>query len=113
MKFLSPTIHGALDYIAALTLIIAPFALGLQNLALWLSVAAGSGLIFYSLLTDYSYSISKVIPFKLHIIFDSLAAIVFILAPFIFDFTGITKIYYWVMGVGVLFVVFVTQKVSA
>lgn len=113
MKFLTPAMHGALDYIAALTLIVAPFILGLEGLALGLSVAAGVGLIAYSLLTDYLYSIAKVIPFKLHIIFDTLAAVVFIIAPFLFGFTGIALIYYLVMGFGVLAVVFVTQKAES
>ncbi len=110
MKILTPTIHGALDYIAALTLIVAPIILELKDLALWLSVIAGIGLIVYSLLTDYAYSMAKVISFTMHIILDSLAAIVFIVAPFILNFTGIAQIYYLVMGVGVLIVVLLTSK---
>lgn len=112
MKFLTPTVHGALDYIAAITLIIAPFVLGLQGLALWMSVAAGAGLIVYSLITDYAYSIAKAIPFPMHIILDTTAAITFIAAPFIFSFSDVAQIYYWVMGVGVLMVVLVTKKQS-
>ena len=112
MKFITPTIHGALDYIAALTLIAIPFFLNFDGLSLWLSVAGGAGLIVYSLITDYALSIAKAIPFNIHIVFDSLAAVVFVAAPFIFGFAGVAKIYYIVMGVGVLAVVAFTSKAA-
>ena len=41
MQFLSPKAHGAIDYIAALALILAPFVIGLEQIALWLSVGIG------------------------------------------------------------------------
>lgn len=110
MKFITPSIHGALDYMAALALIVIPFILGFEGIALWFSVAGGAGLIVYSLITDYALSIAKVIPFNLHIIFDSLAAVAFILAPFILGFTGIVQIYYIVMGLGVVAVVVFSSK---
>lgn len=113
MKFITPTIHGALDYIAALTLIALPFILGFKDIALWLSVAGGAGLIVYSLITDYSYSIAKVIPFGIHMTFDLLAAVVFIAAPFVLGFGGIEQIYYIVMGVGVIAVVLFSKKSHA
>ena len=112
MKFINPSMHGALDYIAALALIAIPFLLGFEGLALWLSVAGGAGLIVYSLITDYALSVAKVLPFNLHIIFDSLAAVTFIAAPFVFGFTGIVQIYYIVMGLGVVAVVACSSKVQ-
>ncbi len=112
MQVITPTLHGALDYIAALALIVIPFILNFDGLSLWLSVAGGAGLIIYSLLTDYALSLAKAIPFNIHIIFDSLAAAVFIAAPFILNFSGLAQIYYVVMGVGVLVVVALTTKNS-
>lgn len=67
-------------------------------------------MITYSVLTDYALSLAKAIPLKLHIVFDTLAAAVFIAAPFALSFTGITQIYYIVMGLGVLAVVAFTSK---
>ena len=112
MRFINSTIHGQLDYAAALALIVVPTILGLGQesaLAYWLSVAAGIGLIVYSLFTDYVYSIAKVIAFKLHLGFDIAAAIVFLLAPVLFGFDGVAGIYYPVMGLGVLMVVLLTN----
>jgi len=108
MRFITPHLHGFLDYAAALALIIAPFVLGLEQssvLAHWISVAAGVGLIGYSLITDYFASIAKVIPFKVHLVLDLAAAVFFLAAPTVLGFTGIVAIYYYVMGAGVVMVV--------
>ena len=108
MRFINSSLHGILDYAAAIALIALPFLLGLEEqsaLAHWISVIAGVGLIAYSLLTAYDFSLAKVIPFKGHLVLDSVAAIFFIGAPFVLGFEGIVAIYYWVMGAGVVAVV--------
>jgi len=76
MKFLTPKLHGLGDYAAALVLIVAPFFLGIKEqsvIAYWASIAGGIGLIIYSLLTNYTFSVAKIIPFKTHLVLDSLA----------------------------------------
>ena len=113
LQFLTPTFHGLLDYAAAAGLIVFPFVLPLgadSAIALWLSVAAGLGLIGYSFLTDYPYSFFSVIPFGVHLALDVAAGLVFIAAPFALGFSTLASIYYVVMGVGVLLVVAVTQR---
>ncbi len=115
MKILNPAVHGILDYIAAGALIVAPFVLGLGEagpVALYLSVVGGAGLIVYSLLTDYPNSVAKLIPFKTHLVLDSLAALVFLVVPFVLGFQGVVRIYYIVMGVGVLIVVALTNTTA-
>jgi len=112
MKFLTVKLHGLGDYAAAAVLIVAPFFLGLKEqslLAHWASIAGGIGLIIYSLITDYTYSVAKIIPFKVHLIFDSLAGLILIALAFILKLEGIPQIYMIVMGAGVLVVVAVTQ----
>jgi hypothetical protein len=67
MKFLTVKLHGLGDYAAAMVLIVAPFFLGLKEqsmIAHWASIAGGVGLIIYSMLTDYTFSVAKIIPFK-------------------------------------------------
>jgi hypothetical protein len=110
IRFLTPTIHGALDYAAAAGLIVLPFLLGFEGLALWLSVAGGGGLIGYSLLTDYKFSVASVLSFKTHLIFDLAAGAVFIVAPFVFGWTGLIMGYYFVMAFGVTAVVVLTNS---
>jgi hypothetical protein len=112
MRFLSPRLHGVLDYVAAVVLVLAPFGLGFWNtnlFAAFLSLAVALALLVYSLITDYSYSISGAISFRIHLVFDTLLGLLSIAAPFIFGFTGLVRIYYVVMGVGVLLVVTFTH----
>jgi len=111
-RFVSPRLHGVFDYVAAINLIVLPFLLGLGTyspLALWLSVGAGVGLFVYSLFTDYAFSMSNAVPFKLHLLFDLAAGAAFIIAIFIFDFEGLAAGYYAVMGAGVFALVAVTN----
>lgn len=107
-QILTPTIHGALDYLAAAGLIVLPFLLGLGEtsaVAQWLSVAGGIGLIAYSLATDYAFGAVGILSFRGHLILDLLAAAAFAVAPFVFGWTGLTMGYYLVMAAGVLVVV--------
>lgn len=106
--FLTPTLHGLLDYAAAAGLIVLPFLLDLgavSPLASGLSVVAGIGLVAYSLATDYAFGVFRLLPFRLHLMLDVAAAIVFLAAPFVFGWRGLVLGYYLVMGVGVLAVV--------
>ena len=112
MKFLTSKLHGLGDYAAAIVLIVAPFILGLDEqsvIAHWFSVAGGAGLVAYSLATDYTFSAVKAIPFKTHLLLDSLVGIAFVILPFVLSLDGIAFIYMIVMGTGVLLVVAVTQ----
>ena len=113
LQFLTPKLHGALDYIAAATLIVAPFALNLgadSALALWLSVTGGFGLIAYSLATDYNFGPFKLLPYNTHLLLDSAAAGAFLIAPFAFGFGMVASIYYFVMAWGVIGVVAVSAR---
>ena len=113
MKFIPATFHGFLDYAVALTLIAGPFVLNFTGIAQMLAIAGGAGLFLYSLITDYSVSVQKMLPFKVHLLFDFVAALVLIAAPFIFGaeggFTEIAKYFYIVIGAAVVIVVAVTN----
>ena len=112
MKFLTPKLHGLGDYAAAAALIVAPFFLGIKDQSLfayWASIVAGIGLIIYSLLTDYTFSVAKVIPFKVHLVLDSIAGVVLIALAILLELDVVTRAYLIVMGAGVLAVVAVTQ----
>ena len=108
MRFITKQIHALLDYPVAIALIVLPFLLGLGSsnpLALQLSVATGIAAFILTLLTDHHLGAIRVIPYRFHLIVDSLVAIIFIIAPFIFSFEGLDAYYYWLNGVAVLSVV--------
>ncbi len=113
IRFLTPSVHGLLDYMAVTVLLVAPFAFGFADtnvLALYISLILGVGLLVYSLFTDYTYSLSGAISFRIHLLFDALSGSGAIVIPFIFGFEGAAKIYYIVMGAGVLLVVVLTDS---
>lgn len=107
-RFVTKTIHAYLDYPVALALILLPFVLqlGASNpLALWLSVGTGVAAFVLTFLTDHQLGVLRVLPYRLHLAVDLTVGIVFALAPFVFGFTGIDAIYYWVNAAAVLAVV--------
>ncbi len=116
IRILTPTLHGLLDYAAAAGLIVLPFLLDLgatSALALWLSVAGGVGLIVYSLATDYTFGVLRVLSFRSHLALDLGAAGAFVTAPFVFGWTGLTMAYYLVMAAGVVVVVALSRNETA
>ncbi|WP_251359144.1 hypothetical protein [Kangiella sp. TOML190] len=108
MKFINSKLHGYLDYLAAIGLIALPFVIGLEQqsqLAFYISIVMGFGLIGYSLLSDYALSIKPLISYKGHLVFDLLASSVFILTPWIFGYNRFATLYSLIMGAGVIVVV--------
>ena len=109
MRFIPASFHGILDYAVALTLIAGPFLLGFEGIAMYLSIAGGAGLFIYSLITDYSTSVQKILPFSVHLMIDFVAALVLVAAPFLFGFTGLTQLFYLTIGISVIAVVLLTN----
>ena len=108
MKFVTKTIHAYLDYPVAVALIALPFILRLGSsnpIALQLSVVTGIAAFILTLLTDHKLGVIKIIPYNIHLIVDAIVGLVFVIAPFIFSFTGIDAYYYWINGATVLAVV--------
>lgn len=108
LRFITPTLHGVADYTAGFGLIVAPFLLNLgqtSNMALWLSVVTGIAVWAASLLTDYKLAAYRLIPFQGHLAIDLLVALLFMIAPFIFEFSGIDAVYYWFNATVVFLVV--------
>ena len=113
LRFLSPTNHGIVDYVAAIALIVAPFVLKLgssNSLALLISVASGIAVIVVSAATKYRYGIFKLIPFGGHLALDLLVATAFMLIPSIFKFSGLDEAYYYVNAAVVYLVVALTAS---
>jgi len=101
-----------LDYAVAAALIAVPLVLDFAAtswVATVLSVAAGVGLVIYSLLTDYSAGVRDLIPWRVHLTLDAVAAVVLLAAPFAFGFGGIARGFYVTVAVAVLAVVATTQ----
>jgi len=112
MQFISQQIHGALDYAVAGALIGAPLLLDFaadSTPAALISIAAGLGLFVYSLLTDYSAGIRGLIPWRVHLALDAVAAVALLATPFALAFDGIARGFYVTVALAVLAVVATTR----
>lgn len=112
IRFITPTLHGALDYAAAVGLIVLPVLLSLEQHSLfvyWFSIIAGFGLTAYSLLTDYELSVAGVFSYKMHLILDSVASAAFILVALLHQGDAFSMIYSLVMAAGVIVVIALSE----
>ncbi len=93
MRFITPLLHGMLDYVVAIVLVTFPAVLGSEFsgavadpawlTAATLSISIGVILFLYSLLTAYPDGLVRVIPFKVHLAIDAIAALALIALPFV------------------------------
>jgi hypothetical protein len=83
MKIISSKAHGVLDYLVGFILIISPwlfgFAAGGAETAI--PVILGIGAILYSIVTNYELGFFKIIPFKVHLIINTLSGILLASSP--------------------------------
>jgi hypothetical protein len=89
LRFIPTKVHGALDYIVAIALVLAPIIFGFKEVggaAVAIPMILGAGLFLYSLLTNYEWGVFKVINMRYHLIVDVIAASLLTLSPFIFGF---------------------------
>lgn len=90
-KFIPTKVHGALDYIVAIALVLAPWLFGFSAMggaAVIIPIVLGIGLFLYSLFTKYEWGVVKVLGMPYHLIVDVLASIVLAASPFIFGFAS-------------------------
>lgn len=107
-RFVTKTMHAYLDYPVALSLIAAPFILGLGQshpLAFWLAFVTGIAALALTLLTDHQFGVLRVLPYSLHLAVDLMVGLAFVAAPLVLGFSGLDAFYYWLNGAAVLFVV--------
>ena len=111
MKFLNPTVHGVVDYALGALLLLAPLLFGFTGVVAILCYVLGAGHISYSLITRYPLSILKLIPFPVHGVIESVAAVVLLAAPWLFDFAhdALARNFFVVNAIAVGIVVAVTR----
>ena len=108
LRFVTRSIHAYLDYPVALSLMAAPFLLGLgasHPLAFWLAVTTGAAAFVLTVFTDHHLGLVRVLPYSLHLAVDLAVGLVFVAAPFALGFKGIDAWYYWLNGAAVLTVI--------
>jgi hypothetical protein len=100
MRVLSTKVHGVMDYLMAVILIAAPWLFNFYRggAETWVPVILGVGLILYSLITNYEYSISNLISMRTHLTLDILSGIFLALSPWLFGFNEFVYLPHLVLG---------------
>lgn len=84
---ISTKVHGYLDYMMGLLLIVSPWVFHFpEGAATTLPIVLGAGTIIYSLITDYELGLLKVLSMKAHLGIDLMAGVLLIAAPWLFGF---------------------------
>jgi hypothetical protein len=103
MKFISPRIHGYIDYLVVLFLIGSPMIFGLNGFVAIFTYALAVVHLILTLLTNFSAGVIKIIPFPFHGIIELIVGIaLFILALTLFKDSGNGKLFYICFGAAVL-----------
>jgi len=70
-----------------------PFLLSLGQshpIAFWLSLVTGAAAFVLTLFTDHHLGVIRVLPYRLHLAVDLAVGLLFLAAPFLFGFAGLT-----------------------
>jgi hypothetical protein len=100
MNVIPTRVHGIIDYILGIVLIVTPFALNFRHGApMWVMVCAGVVLIVYSLLTDYEVSAVRAIPMPVHLVLDVIGGIFVAISPWLFGFAAVVFWPHLILGI--------------
>ena len=88
MRFIPTRVHGMLDYASGLLLIVAPYLLGFADgtAAQYIPQALGAGILLMSLITDYEFSLAKLVPMPVHLGVDVAGGLLLAASPWLFGF---------------------------
>ena len=110
--FLSPQVHGILDYPLAAVLIAGPLVLGFDDRAATvIALVFGCGATVLAVATAWSTGIVKIIPPLLHGFVDVGVTVAMIVLPFAVGFSSDTTalVFYLLVGVGGLLATLATR----
>jgi hypothetical protein len=89
MKIIPTKVHGILDYLGGIALLLAPNLFGFAEYggaAVWVPRILGVAFLIMSLMTRYELGVVKIIPMSMHITVDIIASLFLAASPFLFGF---------------------------
>jgi hypothetical protein len=89
MRWIPTRVHGMMDYLVGVLLILAPWLFNFDNggAETWVPVILGVGVILYSLFTDYELGMVHSIPMSTHLTLDLLGGVLLAVSPWLFGFS--------------------------
>lgn len=112
MRFMSTQVHGIIDYVVGVLLIVAPwlFTFARGGAETWIPVILGVGTILYSLLTDYELGVIRVIPMPVHLGIDASVGIFLAVSPWLLAYADFVWIPHVAVGLVQLAASLTTQR---
>jgi len=103
MKIVSINIHSMIDYIMGSLLLLMPTLLGFGDAgtAAWIPRFMGLFVLGYSLITNYEFSLAKMLPLPTHFTLDYLTALFLVISPFLFGFANIVWFPHVIVGMAI------------
>jgi len=115
MKFISPKIHGLIDYLVVIFLLVSPSFFGFTGLVAVFTYALGVVHLLLTAVTNYPLGIVKIIPVSFHATIEVLVGIVLIVLAYTLfkDNPQGSKLYYVIFGTVILLTWLVTDYTGA
>lgn len=100
MRFISTKVHGMMDYMTGLLLILAPwiFNFATGGPAQWIPVIVGVAILGLSLMTDYELGVTRQIAVPTHLTIDVVTGLFLALSPWIFGFSELVYLPHLIIG---------------
>ncbi len=117
MKVIPAHVHGILDYIVGIALLLAPNLFGFAEFggaAVWIPRLLGVAILGMALLTDNRVGLMRVIPMSTHLMIDYVAGIFLAISPFIFGFSnasGNVWLPHVVVGIAIFLLALLTETI--
>jgi hypothetical protein len=101
MKPINTYVHGILDYVMGVLLILLPYWLGFDTGSPEQRVMmfCGIGLIGYSLFTDYELGLSGILSMRGHLTLDFISGLFLAASPWIFGFNEVVYLPHLALGI--------------
>ena len=107
-------IHGILDYVTVIFLLISPMLFGMKDGAAVFTVALATVHFILTVFTNFSLGVFKVIPFKIHGLIEIIVAVALTVVAFLFKTSGDNASFYFYLGFSVvLFCVWLLSDYNA
>lgn len=115
MRFIPTKVHGVLDYLVGILLIAAPWVLDFARggAETWVPVVLGTGIIIYSLMTDYELGLSKNLSMRTHLSLDLWGGIFLAVSPWIFGFSEYVYLPHLLVGILEVVTSLTTERVPS
>jgi hypothetical protein len=103
MKFISPTIHGLIDYLLVVFLLTSPASFGFTGLLAGFTYALGIIHLLFTACTNYKLGILKFIPLVAHSGIELMLGVLLIVLSYtLFSNDAEGKLYYVILGTVIL-----------